>query len=148
MRTHLGGGFGMADFGYAFVHTERFLLTLTGGIGGYGLELGIGDGQSVRFDDVLRDPRRSVSLGQGGVLVGLTLGIDWRVPTGRAERGRHGFFTIGARVGGLYGPSIGDWSLSQGDNATNGPSTGLTGGYAAIAIGFGGGATRPVKAQR
>ena len=139
MQTHLSGGFGLIDFGYAFVHTERFLFTLTGGVGGYGLELGIGDGQSVRFDDVLQNPRHSASMGQGGVLVGLTLGVDWRIPTGPAERGRRGFFTLGARLGGLYGPPIGGWSVAQGGDATNGPNTGLTGGFAAIAVGFGGG---------
>lgn len=139
MRTHLSGGFGLIDFGYAFVHTERFLFTLTGGVGGYGMEFSIGDGQSVRFDDVLKNPRHSASMGQGGVLVGLTLGIDWRVPTGSVERGRRGFFTLGARVGGLYGPPIGGWSVADGGDATNGPNTGLTGGFAAIAVGFGGG---------
>jgi hypothetical protein len=118
------------------------LFTVTGGIGGYGLSLGIGDEQSASFDSVLRNPRRSVSLGHGGLLLGLTLGIDFRVPTGGVERGRRGFFTLGARVAGLYGPPIGGWDVSEGDEATDGPRTGLTGGYAALAIGFGGGSMR------
>lgn len=45
-------------------------------------------------------------------------------------------------VPGLYGPPIGGWDVSEGDEATDGPRTGLTGGYAALAIGFGGGSMR------
>ena len=142
MQTHLSGGFGMVDFGFAFVHQPNLLLTLTGGLGGYGMTLGIGDGQSARFDDVLKNPKRSTSMDVAGLLVGLTLGIDGRVPIGKVERGRRGFFTIGLRVAGLWGPPIGGWDLAGGDNATAGPNTGLTGGYAALAIGFGGGSVK------
>ena len=112
---------------------------LTGGIGGYGRSLGIGNEQSVPFDGALANPKQSVSMSQGGVLVGLTLGLDGRVPMGAVKRGRRGFFTIGVRVGGLYGPMIGSWGLAEGANATGAPTLGLTGGYAALAIGFGGG---------
>jgi hypothetical protein len=139
VEAHFGGGFGMLDFGYALVHTAPFLLTLTGGIGGYGVSLDIGDTQPATFDDVLKNPHRSASLSRGGLLVGLTLGMDARIHTGPAERGRRGFFTIGLRVGGLYGPPIGDWDLGPGTKATGAPSLSLTGGYAALAIGFGGG---------
>jgi hypothetical protein len=140
LRTSFGGGFGMVDLGFAFVHSQAFLLTLTGDIGGYGWSLGISDQQSARFDDVLKNPRRSSSLGSGGVLVGLTLGIDGRVGIGEAKNGRRGFFTVGARIGALYGPQLGNWGLSDGMDATGGPRTGLAGAYAALAIGFGGGA--------
>jgi len=139
MRTHFGGGFGLVDFGFALVHTQPILLSLTGGIGGYGLSLGIGDEQSVRFDTALANPRQSLTLSRGGLLAGLTLGLDGRVPMGPAEHGRRGLFTMGLRVGGLYGPALGAWGLAEGSNATAGPSTGLTGGYALLALGFGGG---------
>ncbi len=139
MQTQLSGGFGMVDFGYAFVHTQPILLALTAGIGGYGRSLGIGDGKSASFDDVLKNPTRSVSLDQGGVLVGLTLALDGRIPTGEVRRGRRSYVTVGLRIAGLYGPSIGGWSISQGSDATAAPSVGLSGGYAALAIGFGGG---------
>jgi hypothetical protein len=139
LRTSFGGGFGMFDLGYAPVHTRAVLFTLTGGIGGYGWSLGISDQQSAKFNDVLKNPMRSSSLGSGGVLVGLTLGIDGRIGMGEAKNGRRGFFTVGARVGGMYGPQLGSWGLSEGMGATGGPSTGLLGAYAAVAIGFGGG---------
>jgi hypothetical protein len=142
VRTHLAGGFGMVNFGFAPVRTTHFLFTVTGGIGGYGLSLGIGDDQSVPFDSVLRSPRHSASLSHAGLLLGLTMGADFRVPIGRVERGRRGFFTLGVRVAGLYGPPLGEWNVSNGGEATGGPRTGLTGGYGAIAIGFGGGSTR------
>jgi hypothetical protein len=139
LRRTFGGGFGMVDFGYAIVRRRAVLFTITSGLGGYGMELGIGDGQSVPFDDVLQNPRRSSSVGRGGVLVGLTLGVDGRVSVGPSKDGGHGFFTLGARLGALYGPAIGSWSLSQGGDATGGPGPGLAGGFAALTIGFGGG---------
>jgi hypothetical protein len=137
LTTSLGGGFGMLDAGFAFVHSSALLLTLTGGIGGYGLSFGISDGKSAEFDDVLESPQRSSSLGHGGLLIGLTLGLDGRVALGTG-RDREGFFTLGARVGALYGPPLGDWSLSEGGDATSGPNSGLTGGFAVMVIGFGG----------
>jgi hypothetical protein len=142
VRTRLSGGFGMVDLGFAPVRTRDVLFSITGGIGGYGLSLGIGDDQSASFDSVLAKPGRSVSLSQGGLLVGLRLGLDFRVPVGHVERGRRGFFTLGVRVAGLYGPPIGDWQISEGGKATDGPPASLTGGYAALAIGFGGGSVR------
>lgn len=143
LRRSFGGGFGMADLGYAFLRREALLVTLTTGIGGYGLELGLGDGQSVSFDEVLQNPRRSSSLSRGGVLVGLTLGVDGRISVGPAKDGSHGFFTLGARVGALYGPALGSWSLSEGGDAVGGPGPGLAGGFAALALGFGGGREPP-----
>jgi hypothetical protein len=139
LQTEFGGGFGMFDLGYAPVHTPALLFTVSGGIGGYGLSLRIGDDQNARFDDVLANPKRGTTLSQGGFLVGLTAGIDGHIPLGKTERGRRGFFTLGARVGALYGPSLGNWGLPDGSDAKGEPNTGLTGGYAAIALGFGGG---------
>lgn len=143
MRARFSGGFGMLDLGFALVHTKPILLTLTADIGGYGSGLEISDGQSFTFDDALKNPKRSVSMGRGGVLMGITIGIDGRVPIGQPEHGRRGFFTLGARIGALYGPSLGDFSSSGGAQATNGPTTGLAGVYGALAIGFGGGRIRP-----
>lgn len=145
MRRTLSGGFGMVDLGYALVRERPVLVTITTGLGGYGMELGIGDGQSVPFDQVLQNPRRSSSVSRGGVLVGLTLGVDGRVSTGPSKDGGHGFFTVGARIGGLYGPPLGSWGLSEGGDATGGPGPGLAGGFAAIAIGFGGGREPPPR---
>jgi hypothetical protein len=140
LQSHFAGGFGLFDLGFALVHTRSVLFTALGGIGGYGVSLSIGDDQTARFDDVLADPRRSTSLSRGGLLVGLTLGLDGRVPIGELdEQGRRGFFTLGARVGGLYGPALGGWSLPEAANATRGPNLGLTGAYAMLALGFGGG---------
>jgi len=140
-----GGGFGMLDLGLALVRTQPLLLTLTSGIGGYGMSLGISNRQSASFDDVLQNPARTSSISRGGMLVGLALGVDGRVPIGRVERGRRGFFTLGARIGGLYGPPLGGWGLAEGGDATSGPGRGLTGVYGALAVGFGGG---PVADRR
>jgi hypothetical protein len=139
LQRTFGGGFGMIDLGLALVQRPAFLLTLTSGIGGYGMSLGISDGQSARFDDVLKNPGRSSSISRGGLLVGLAVGVDGRVPVGKVERGRRGFFTLGARLGALYGPPLGSWSLAEGGNATRGPGSGLAGIYGAAVLGFGGG---------
>jgi hypothetical protein len=60
------------------------------------------------------------------------------VPLGESKDGHQGFFTIGARVGGLFGPALGEWSLPQGADASGGPSATLAGLYATLAVGFGG----------
>jgi hypothetical protein len=137
VRSHFGGGFGMADFGFAFVHTEHALLTLTGGVGGYGLSLELTDEQDARFDEVLANPMRSASLAAGGFLFGATAGFDGRIPFGKVERRRRPFFTIGVRLGALVG-APGEWSLPQGADARRGPDDVLTGAYGLLSLGFGG----------
>lgn len=137
LRAQLGGGFGMVDFGFALVRSRRLLLTLTAGLGGYGLGLDLGEQQALDFDDVLENPRQGSSLGSGGLLTGLMLSFDGRVAAGKPERGRQGYFTLGARLAGLFGPALGSWGSDNLD-ISNAPSTTLLGAYAALAIGFGG----------
>lgn len=137
-RTHFNGGFGLFDVGFALVHTRTVLFTVLGGIGGYGLSFDIGEDAGATFDAVLKNPKRGVSLSHGGFLTSLGLGMDGRVPLGKPERGHEGFFSLGARIGGLYGPSLGEWGLPQGADATGGPDAALAGLYAMLAIGFGG----------
>jgi hypothetical protein len=136
--ARITGGFGMADFGFALVHTRPVLLSLSAGIGGYGYSIELGDSESAAFDDVLADPARGTSLSTGGLLGSLTVGFDGRVDVGPMEQGRQGFLTLGLRLGALYGPPLGDWSIEHGGTASGGPSTALAGGYGALAIGFGG----------
>lgn len=137
--TSFSGGFGLVDAGYAFVRTPNLLLMLTAGLGGYGYRLEIGGPGSTTFDDALDDPRLSTSLSTGGLLGSLTVGFDGRIPMGRMERRHTGYFSVGVRVSGLYGPAMGDWELAHGGDADGGPESGLVGGFAALVIGFGGG---------
>jgi hypothetical protein len=138
-RASFDGGFGMADFGFAFLHTRAFLITLTGGIGGYGMGLHISEHRAFAFDDILDNPRRSASLSVGGLLVGLTLGFDGRVPIGQVdEEGMRPFFSLGVRAGGMYGPPISEWSLDDGNESPGGPSSTLSGAYVALVLSFGG----------
>jgi hypothetical protein len=143
LRTNFGGGFGMADFGFALIRTQALLLTAMGGIGGYGWSLSIHDPGATAFDEVLEDPRRGATLSRGGMLFGASLQFEGRVPVGKPERGRQGFFAIGARVGGLYGPPITDWSLDDGADLTGGPDGAMAGFYAALTVGFGGWRVEP-----
>ncbi len=137
-QTSLAGGFGMLDLGFALVRKRHILLTLTGGIGGYGWSLDISDRASADFDAALSDPARSTSMGRGGLLTGLTVGFDGRVPVGPVERGRQGFFTMGARISALYGPPIGSVSFEDDADVDDAPAMNLVGVYGALTIGFGG----------
>jgi hypothetical protein len=138
-QTSFGAGYGMFDFGFAPVRSQHLLVLALAGFGGYSVGINLGDNQGAKFDDVLADPRRSTSLSHAGLLFGLTLGVDGRVPLGKPERGQRGFFTVGLRVGGLYGLPLGNWTLPQGARVSAGPYGGLRGGVAMVAIGFGGG---------
>lgn len=97
LRAQLGGGFGMVDFGFAFVRSRQLLLTLTAGLGGYGLGLDLGEQQALDFDDVLENPRQGSSLGSGGLLTGLMLSFDGRGAAGKPERGTRRVCEVAAR---------------------------------------------------
>ncbi|MDD9964813.1 MAG: hypothetical protein OXR73_01205 [Myxococcales bacterium] len=136
-RTRLRGGFIALDLGMALIHTRSLLLTVTAGLGGYGLSLSIDSDEDVPFDDVLADPARGSELTTGGFLGMLTVGFDGRLPVGEVEEGYQGFFTLGVRAGALYGAPLSDWNLPEAD-ATDAPSGTLLGAYAAAVVGFGG----------
>lgn len=137
-RADVGGGFGMADFGFAFVRTPSMLLMATVGIGGYGMGLTITERLSLDFDDVLNEPRRSSTMSAGGVLGGIMLGFDGRVPLGAVDKhGMRPFFTVGVRAGGMYAPALGEWSLADGSELSRAPTTALSAAYAGVALGFG-----------
>jgi hypothetical protein len=139
LQSELSGGFGMLELGFAVVHTDSVLFTVLGGLGGYGFSLLLSEHETLRFEEVLETPERTSSLSCGGLLVGLTLGIDGRIPVGEPQDGNRGFFTLGARLGGVFGPALGGWSAIDGTDVTAGPDTGLAGVYGLVAIGFGGG---------
>ncbi len=138
VETEFGGGFGMVDLGFALVHTRGLTFVLGGGVGGYGIGLSIQETGGARFSEVLETPRRSATLGRGGVLASVMLRLEGKVPIGGVERGRQGFFALGLRAGGLYGPAMGHWSLDNGSEVTGDPDTALAGFYAALTLGFGG----------
>jgi hypothetical protein len=110
------------------------------GVEGVGVFGDVYDDRHARFDDVLADPKRGASLNYGGVLGSLTLAMDWRV--GRGNERNRTFFTLGTRVGGLYGPTIGDGGLAWNARASSSPAFALAGGFIALAIGFGVGPAR------
>lgn len=137
MQTQFGGGFGLLDLGYAFVHSAPILASFYAGFGGYGTSFEISSGQAQKFDAVLQNPQQSSSMGRSGLLIGATLALDGRIPLGSADRPRRSFVSIGVRVSGLVGSGLGGWTLSHGADATDGPVLGLNGGFVALAIGFG-----------
>jgi hypothetical protein len=138
VRTQFGGGFGMGEFGFALVHSQAVLFTVTGGVGWYGWSLSIDEPGSTSFDSALENPRRGTTLNRDGLLLGAAVSFEGRVSIGKPERGRQGFLSLGVRAGGLYGPPISDWTLSDGSEATSGPDDAMAGFYAAVTVGFGG----------
>ncbi|HKP57969.1 MAG TPA: hypothetical protein VJV78_14650 [Polyangiales bacterium] len=142
LDTDFSGGFGMADLGFALVHTPSVLFGVLGNIGGYGWSLSIDTPGSASFARVLEDPTRGTRLERSGVFGGATLMFEGRVPVGQIERNHQGFFSLGVRVSGLWGPPMGSWSLPDGSDTTSDPDTGMAGFFAALTLGFGG---RPVK---
>jgi hypothetical protein len=133
-NTRLDGAMGMLNLGYALFRAETLSLTLTADIGAYGLSLELSQQDPADFDEILAEPGRSVSLRRGGILTGLTLGLEAHVPLA-VEQWRH-FVSVGVRLSALYGPPVGDWG-SEGGEVSAGPALQLTGGYAALSFGFG-----------
>jgi len=145
LQTSWGGGFGLLDLGYAPVHSRSFTVSVSGGIGGYGLTLDVADTRDTTFGEVLDMPRRGTSLTRGGVLFGLMLRVDGRIPIGEVRNERQGYIALGLRVNGLLGVAVGDWSFANDgdDDADGGPLGTLTGVYAALVIGWGNTAGTP-----
>ena len=57
---------------------------------------------------------------------------------GKPQRGRQGYFAVGVRASGLYGPPMGEWRLNGSSDLTSGPDAAMAGFYAALTLGFGG----------
>lgn len=138
LRSKWSGGFGLVELGYAPVRFRYFTLSLSAQFGGFGVSLDITESGNARFDDVLAMPRRGTSLSQGGLLFGLMLRADGRIPIGDTHHDRQSYLAIGLRVNGLWGPAFGDWAFAENNyDAKNGPNANLTGAYAALVLGWG-----------
>lgn len=138
LKTKWSGGYGLIDFGYAPVRLDALSLSLSAGIGGYSVRFDVMDRSPADFADVLETPRRELSVSHGGLLFGLLLRVDGRIPVGKVRNARQGYIALGLRVTGLWGPSLGDWSsAASGSQIDHGPTARLMGATAALILGWG-----------
>ncbi len=130
-----GGAWGTFDFGYQLVRVNGFLLAPLVSLGGYGMGVTLSSTAEPSFDEALATPTRATHLSNKGALAGVSvlanlivLGGPSSVPDARTG------LSLGLRLGGLYGIPVREWQ-ADGVEASDGPSLGLRGGYAALSLG-------------
>jgi hypothetical protein len=106
-------------------------------LGGYGLSVTVASKAATSFADALHNPTRATTLTSNGVLGGFSV-VAKLIVLGRGgplANARSGL-ALGLRVGALYGLPYRDWQ-ADGAHASDGPTFGLRGGYAALSLGVG-----------
>ena len=137
-QVSTSGAWGTFDFGYQLLRVNGFLVAPVLSLGGYGMNVSVATKGDVEFNDALATPTRSVSLSNNGIVTGLSL-VAQTVILGKGAQvpGARTGYTLGLRLGGLYGFPVQGWT-SGGESVNGGPSFGLRGGYLALSIGGGG----------
>ena len=131
------GAWGTFDFGYQLLRVNGFLIAPVISLGGYGMSVTVASKTEATFNDILQNSNRSVTLTNNGFLTGISL-VAKAIVVGRNAQvaGAKSGYTLGLRVGGLYGFPIHGWR-ANGADVNGGPPFGLRGGYAALSLGFG-----------
>ncbi len=133
----LAAGSGFFDIGYIAYATRGFFIYPMLGIGGGGMTLKmINTSGDPSFDDILTNPSRMVILTAGGLLLDLSLGMNFVFSKATNEYSGGGFM-FGVRVGYTFTPVKDDWRLEE-MKITGGPETGIIGPYIRFQIGGGG----------
>jgi len=135
-KTSLSGGYGLLNVGYLVYAIEGLNVYPFLGLGGGVLRLRIVERGAPVFEEVLKDPQRSVELSTGGLLVSVGVGADYLVSLMGYGR-EPGGFVFGLRIGYRFAPMRGDWKM-DGMDVPGGPGTGLTGPYVHFMLGGGG----------
>jgi hypothetical protein len=133
-KTTLSGGYGLFKLGYVVYRKGGFNLYPAVGFGGGGLALEIAKRETVPFDDILKSPKRHVTLSTGSFLVDIEVGADYLMVLNRKATGEEGGLSFGARLGYLFAPYRSDWG-----DALDGPAIGFDGFYFRLMFGGGGG---------
>lgn len=136
--VRLGGGYGLFNLGWELVSRDRLSIYPTAGLGGGGTALQIGPRDVPRFDDVLDDPGRGVTLSHAGLLT--SVGVRAEVALGdrpRRRAPRQGM-VVGAELSLLQGIGNWRWGTEWGE-VTRGPDATLDGVHLRVTIGGGGG---------
>jgi hypothetical protein len=130
------GAWGTFDFGYQLIRVNGFLLAPVLSLGGYGMTVTASDKGSTSFADALQT-NHSTSLTNNGFLTGVSL-VSKMIVIGKDAHEAHARsgWSLGVRVGGLYGIPLRGWK-SDGAKVNGDPPFGLRGGYAALSLGVG-----------
>jgi len=136
-KVSASGAWGTFDFGYQLLRVNGFLIAPVLSLGGYGMNVTVASKGEVGFDDALANPTRSVSLSNNGFLTGISV-LAQTVLVGRGAQvpGTRTGWTLGVRLGALYGFPVHGWT-SNGATVNGDPPFGLRGGYAALSLGAG-----------
>ena len=136
-KVSAGGAWGTFDFGYQLLRVNGFLIAPVLSLGGYGMSITSTTTGEVGFNDALSSPTRSVTLTNNGFLTGISL-VAKSIVIGKTSQvpGARSGYSLGLRVGGLYGIPLHGWR-ANGSAVTGDPPFGLRGGYAALSIGVG-----------
>jgi hypothetical protein len=136
-KIKASGAWGTFDFGYQLLRVNGFLIAPMLSLGGYGMNVTVAPKGEVDFNEALQNPTRSLSLSNNGFLTGISV-IAQTVVLGRGAQvpGARSGYTLGLRLGGLYGFPIRGWT-SNGASVNGDPPFGLRGGYVALSLGAG-----------
>jgi len=136
-ETSIAGGAGFFNLGYVALSTKTLRMYPLLGIGGGAIGLRIFEkSEGLSFEDVLKDPKRSVELTTGGLLLNLSLGADYLIIMEENEEGAGGLI-FGLRIGYTVAPIKGDWMMDD-LTVSDGPELGMTGPFIRLMIGGGG----------
>jgi hypothetical protein len=131
----VGGGYGLFTLGYLFRPTPKLRVYPQAGVGGGGLQLEIGStGDAEEFDDILKNPSRSATVGQASFLVSLGGGLEYQF----GDPGEEGGVQLGLRAGYVISALTSDWQLDEASLA-NGPDATMQGPFIRLTIGGVGG---------
>jgi hypothetical protein len=136
-KVSASGAWGTFDFGYQLLRVNGFLIAPMISLGGYGMNVTVAPKGEVNFDEALQNPTRSLSLSNNGFLTGISV-IAQTVVLGKGAQvpGARTGYTLGLRLGGLYGIPVHGWT-SNGAAVNGDPPFGLRGGYLALSLGAG-----------
>lgn len=126
-----------AEGGYAFLHSDTWLLLPKLALGVYSATLGLNDDREVTFDEVLEESGTTTNLSSRGFLMGALLDFEYRFAPGRTDGAVRGYFGVGVEGGFFYSVPLSSWRLESGTAVDDGPDAPLTGGFVGVTLGGG-----------
>ncbi len=134
-NVSVDGGYGLFTLGYLFRPTSNLRVYPQVGFGGGGLQLDIGSqGNADEFDDILENPNRSATVGQGSFLVSLGGGLEYQF----GAPDENGGVRLGLRAGYMISALNSEWQLGE-NSLSGGPDATMQGPFIRLTLGGGGG---------
>lgn len=126
-----------AEGGYAFIHSDTWLLLPKLALGVYSATLSLNDDRDTTFDELLEEPGTTTNVSSRGFLMGALLDFEFRFAPGQTDAAARGFFGVGIEGGYLYSVPLSSWRLESGAEVDDGPDAPLTGGFVGVTVGGG-----------